>query len=203
MPEHFIHLNCANCGAKLEVYDDMERFACGYCGTELLVQRRGRTVALNAVTEVIKKIQIGTDKTAAELALVRLNQESAKLDDELQQLVADANFARARDKAKRDKAETDQGYQFIAAGLVGLVGVVTIIAAFVSGPFEKTFFAVLVLGLLLAGAGVLGFRWAYMKEPRLAKSDKLARIEKQVLEKQAELAQVNSRIAENRRIVDS
>jgi DNA-directed RNA polymerase subunit RPC12/RpoP len=75
MSDRFISLNCANCGAKLEVYDDMDRFACGYCGTEMLVQRRGGTVALKAVTEAIQKVQVGTDKTAAELALVRLNEE--------------------------------------------------------------------------------------------------------------------------------
>jgi len=79
MSEHFINLNCANCGAKLDVYDDAERFSCGYCGTEMIVQRRGGTVALKAVTEAIKKVQIGTDKTAAELALVRLEKESSEL----------------------------------------------------------------------------------------------------------------------------
>src|ERR1039457_3769668 len=67
MPEHFINLNCANCGGKLEVYDDMDRFACGYCGTQMLVQRRGGTVAIRAVTEAIERVQVGTDKTAAEL----------------------------------------------------------------------------------------------------------------------------------------
>jgi len=71
MPEHFINLSCANCGSKLNVYDDMERFACSYCGTELIVQRRGGTVSLRAVTEAIKRVQIGTDKTAAELAIAR------------------------------------------------------------------------------------------------------------------------------------
>ena len=91
MADHFINLNCANCGAKLEIYDDMERFACGYCGTELIAQRRGGTVALRAVTEAIKKVQIGTDKTAAELALLRLNQqELPKLHLELQRLTAEA-----------------------------------------------------------------------------------------------------------------
>src|SRR5450432_973824 len=75
MSEHFIDLNCTNCGGKLEVYDDMERFACGYCGSQMIVQRRGKTVALKAVTEAIHKVQIGTDKTAAELAIVRLNKE--------------------------------------------------------------------------------------------------------------------------------
>jgi DNA-directed RNA polymerase subunit RPC12/RpoP len=79
MSDHFINLTCANCGGKLEVYDDMERFACGYCGSEMLVQRRGGTVILKAVTEAIHKVQIGTDKTAAELAIVRLNQELEKL----------------------------------------------------------------------------------------------------------------------------
>jgi DNA-directed RNA polymerase subunit RPC12/RpoP len=79
MSEHFINLTCANCGGKLEVYDDMERFACGYCGSEMLVQRRGGTVALKAVTEAIHQVQIGTDKTAAELAIVRLNNEREKL----------------------------------------------------------------------------------------------------------------------------
>jgi ribosomal protein S27E len=75
MSEHFINLSCANCGAKLDVYDDMDRFSCGYCGTELIVQRRGGTVAIKAVTEAIKKVQIGTDKTAAELAIARYESE--------------------------------------------------------------------------------------------------------------------------------
>jgi DNA-directed RNA polymerase subunit RPC12/RpoP len=79
MSEHFINLNCANCGGKLEVYDDMDRFACSYCGTEMLVHRRGGTVALKAVSEAIKKVQKGTDKTAAELAIVRLEKERNEL----------------------------------------------------------------------------------------------------------------------------
>jgi predicted RNA-binding Zn-ribbon protein involved in translation (DUF1610 family) len=80
MPENFINLSCANCGGKLDVYDDMERFACGYCGTEMIVQRRGGTVSLKAVTDAIERVQVGTDKTAAELALVRLRQELAALE---------------------------------------------------------------------------------------------------------------------------
>jgi hypothetical protein len=55
----------------------MDRFACGYCGVELLVERRGGTVALRAVERAIERVQIGTDKTAAELALSRLKGELA------------------------------------------------------------------------------------------------------------------------------
>jgi DNA-directed RNA polymerase subunit RPC12/RpoP len=79
MPDRFINLSCANCGGKLEVYDDMDRFACGYCGTEMLVQRRGGTVALKAVAEAIEKVRKGVDKTAAELAIVRLEKERSEL----------------------------------------------------------------------------------------------------------------------------
>lgn len=70
-----ITLNCRNCGAKLDVYEDMDRFTCSYCGAGMLVERRGGTVMLKAVTDAIQKVQSGTDKTAAELALVRLKEE--------------------------------------------------------------------------------------------------------------------------------
>ena len=92
MPEGFVSLKCANCGAKLDVYPDMERFACGYCGTELIAQRRGGTVALRAVTEAIKQVQIGTDKTAAELALLRHEKE-------LDELVKRRNKAQSNESA--------------------------------------------------------------------------------------------------------
>jgi DNA-directed RNA polymerase subunit RPC12/RpoP len=94
MSDSFIKLNCANCGAKLDVYDDMDRFACAYCGTEMVVQRRGGTVALKAVTEAIRKVQIGTDKTAAELALVRLDKEVKQLRNAYANLEDTANARR-------------------------------------------------------------------------------------------------------------
>ena len=88
MPSEFISLKCQSCGAKLDVYPDMERFACGYCGTEMMVQRRGGTVGLKAITEAIRDVQVGTDKTAAELALVRLQNEISILRQEHGKAVA-------------------------------------------------------------------------------------------------------------------
>lgn len=79
MSEHFIQLTCASCGGKLDVYDDMERLACGYCGTGMIIRRRGGTVSLTAVTEAIRQVQVGTDKTAAELALARHENEIKEL----------------------------------------------------------------------------------------------------------------------------
>ncbi len=70
-----ITLKCASCGAALEISPDMDQFACGYCGSEQIVERRGGTISLKLVTDAITKVQAGTDKTAAELALKRLKEE--------------------------------------------------------------------------------------------------------------------------------
>jgi hypothetical protein len=93
--EPFVSLSCPNCGGKLEVYDEMDRFACGYCKSEILAVRRGGTVSLKAVTETIKKIQFGTDKTAAELALPRL-----EIEQEIAVLSARMQFAQKYSAAK-------------------------------------------------------------------------------------------------------
>lgn len=75
MPALIVSLSCQCCGGKLDVYKDMERFACAYCGTEMVVQRKGGTVAIQAVTQAIRNLQVGTDKTAAELAIARYTGE--------------------------------------------------------------------------------------------------------------------------------
>lgn len=80
MPPDFIVLKCKSCGANLEIYSDTDHFACAYCQTEMIVRRRGGIVSLNLVTEAIKKVQQGTDKTAAELALQRLGVELTQLE---------------------------------------------------------------------------------------------------------------------------
>jgi ribosomal protein S27E len=75
MSPEFLTLKCPTCGANLDVYPDMEQFTCGFCGTTVRVQRRGGTIALNAIEGAIRRVQAGTDKTAAELALPRLAKE--------------------------------------------------------------------------------------------------------------------------------
>ena len=70
-----LKLTCANCSAPLEVGDDLERFACAYCGTTQIVERSGGVVALRKVESAIHAVQRGTDRTAAELAIPRLQRE--------------------------------------------------------------------------------------------------------------------------------
>jgi hypothetical protein len=77
-----ISMRCASCGAGLQISPEMDHFACGYCGTSLSIVRQGGTVALKLVADSIAKVQVGTDRTAAELALVRLSKEIKALQRE-------------------------------------------------------------------------------------------------------------------------
>jgi hypothetical protein len=74
-----IAMKCPGCGASLQVASDMDDFACGYCGTALRAIRQGGTVSL--IAAAIAKVQGGTDRTAAELALVRLERELGAIQD--------------------------------------------------------------------------------------------------------------------------
>lgn len=73
-----LKLSCAGCGAPLDIGPDTDMFACSYCGTQQRVERTGGVVALKRVEGAIKAVQRGTDRTAAELALIRLEKEIAE-----------------------------------------------------------------------------------------------------------------------------
>ncbi len=172
MPDHFISLNCANCGAKLDVYDDMERFACGYCGTEMLVQRRGGTVALRAVTDAIKKVQIGTDKTAAELALVRLDKERQQL------------------RAEFDKAQTA-----LATGPPGVACAILVAALLllIGAGMASQGSGFLVFSIILsAGAAIWGYR---------RNAEHKREWTQKVAESWSKVVQIEREIEENRKTV--
>lgn len=108
MAAKFISLKCQSCGAPLDVYEDMTRFACGFCGSEMFVERRGGTVILKPVVEAIQKVQVGTDKTAAELALARL---TSRLDP-----------LRSEREVLRKPRTTAMGCLGVFAVVLGLIG---------------------------------------------------------------------------------
>lgn len=97
-----LKLSCASCSAPLEIGEGLERFACSYCGTEQIVERSGGVVWLRKVEAAIKAVQSGTDRTAAELALVRLHRELEEAKENKAELIraADAKLSRARDERK-------------------------------------------------------------------------------------------------------
>ena len=86
----FITLSCPNCGGKLEITPDMERFACKYCGMEHLVNRAGGSVSLAPVVEGLKRVETkfdrvltGSDRLAAEQTIQRLKAEIPELEKQV------------------------------------------------------------------------------------------------------------------------
>jgi predicted RNA-binding Zn-ribbon protein involved in translation (DUF1610 family) len=87
-----ITLSCPNCGGKLEVTADMERFACMYCGREHIVHRTATAVSLAPVVEELKRVgtkfdQVltGSDRLAAEQTIQRLKVEIPDLEGKVAQ----------------------------------------------------------------------------------------------------------------------
>jgi predicted RNA-binding Zn-ribbon protein involved in translation (DUF1610 family) len=78
----FITLSCPNCGGRLEITPDIERFACKFCGNEHIVRRTGSGVSLAPVVEGLKRVETkfdqvlsGSDRLAAEQTIQRLKEE--------------------------------------------------------------------------------------------------------------------------------
>lgn len=78
MPD-FITLSCPACGGKLEITNDVERFACSHCGREHLVRRGGGAISLAPILDTLQRVEASTGRTASELAIVRLKKEIAEL----------------------------------------------------------------------------------------------------------------------------
>jgi len=71
----FVTLTCPSCGGKLEITNDLERFACAHCGNEHMVRRSGGVVSLAPVVQELRSIKSGVDRTAMELAIRRIKEE--------------------------------------------------------------------------------------------------------------------------------
>ena len=100
-PQHsdFITLSCPNCGGKLNITADIERFACQYCGHEHIVRRSSGMVSLEPVVQVMKsidsninlvgvgvnKLGFSSEKQVAEQTITRLKGEIANINTEIGQ----------------------------------------------------------------------------------------------------------------------
>lgn len=83
----FITLSCPSCGGKLQITNDIERFACMNCGTEHIVKRSGGIVSLSPVIDVMQGVKSGVDRTAAELAIMRHEKHLIELQEKMDQLL--------------------------------------------------------------------------------------------------------------------
>ena len=81
----FIPLTCPSCGGKLEITEDIQQFACAHCGIEYLINRSTSVISLTPLVREIRKVQSGVDKTASELAIMRLKKEITFLENEFEE----------------------------------------------------------------------------------------------------------------------
>lgn len=79
----YITLTCPSCGGKLHITNDIERFACAHCGTEMLVRRGDGIISLLPVIDEVKGVRRAADHTAAELAIARIQKEIDFLNNQL------------------------------------------------------------------------------------------------------------------------
>lgn len=103
-----VTLSCANCVAPLTIKPETDVFACAYCGTQQKVERDGGVISLKRVEVAIKNVQRGTDRTASELALIRLDKE-----------IAEAELA--RDLAVAAQIEKDESPRSLRKNLSGVL----------------------------------------------------------------------------------
>jgi DNA-directed RNA polymerase subunit RPC12/RpoP len=183
-PLRIINMKCINCGAQLEISPDMTSFACGYCGAEQIVQHSGGTVALRAVTDAVVRVQAGTDKTAAELALLRLQADLRQLDD-------DVHLKRKTASIVREQWPT----QSIAVFLVGIV--LASIVAVLTNLALADWTAGVFFGVVLVGGGA-----AYVL--KLKAADQLdTEVNRTISDIETRRREIREQIEKNRQIVNS
>lgn len=144
MTTHFVTLFCPNCGGKFDVYDDMERFFCGGCGTAMTVERRGGTVRL-AADESAKKIY-DDGKTTGTPAAGRLQDERQKLNS-------------------RRQAILDEGEQ--RTKLAYIIGAAFLLIGFVNAAFGH-----LAYGFVFFVVGILTVKFARKSSTKMQSQTK-------------------------------
>ena len=76
----FVSMTCPACGGKLGITKDIKSFICQYCGNEFLVRRGDGIISLSPIADDIRKVRVGVDKTASELAIKRIPKELVELE---------------------------------------------------------------------------------------------------------------------------
>ncbi len=180
-------LSCANCSAPLEVAADLERFTCSYCGTAQIVERSGGVVSTRKLEAAISAVQRGTDRTAAELAMPRLNRELDELMEQRAQVLHRVQSRLEEARGSRRKA-----------AIIATVSVVILWAMFVS-PINPTSTLGNALQIVVFWIVAVGTPTLVYRKTKLPKFDLVQETEH--LDEQID--KVREHIKANRRILDT
>jgi len=171
MPD-FVTLSCPSCGGKLNITNDIERFACGHCGREHIVKRAGGIVSLSPVVEALKKVEVGVDKTASELAINRLQREIDELRSYKRAFIASSPKPKV-------------SFFFIWLIVFGLMAVVGSLATF----DNNATYQVIGIGIIMVVIGVIPFftHSSATHQWRETTGTQLSAIEKDIARRQEDL----------------
>lgn len=164
MPD-FLTLSCPVCTGQLKITEDLNRFACAYCGTEHLVRRTDSTISLQPMVEGLRNVQKGVDRTASELAIVRLEREIPVISQRLM-------------KAKEEREALRANYDLIVtrsfvAIMIAIAALVLLFYSALRGDGNLA-----VSALFFGGLAVAYFLETRKKQPmRLAQIEQLSQVE--------------------------
>jgi len=203
-----VALKCPNCAGSLNIRPDMLAFACGYCGANVVVKREGGTISLG-LEAAIAKVQRGTDKTAAELAIKRLVQEIGQLKErkEDEETGLANRWAEVwRIRRSRDEAMSPFRFSLISASLVfiaiGVFSHLFLPLSIQDRPVTVGFFVAVGVAVYLHRRTLTG---RALGDAR--RDAEMAREERSVVEAcnaiDSQIEEKQRRLAENRAIVDS
>ena len=155
----FVKLACPSCGGTLNVPDNVDRFACSYCGTEFVAQRDEGVLTISPIVDALKEVQAGVDKTASELAIKRFREDLRELTSTRQRVLSDyERCARAiADREAETRKTREKARKEALRGLIKLVVAILlfVVVANVVGRMHLRLFRA--IGLL---GGVVLLCWA-------------------------------------------
>lgn len=219
-----IKLSCVGCGSNLDISQDMNKLACGHCGTQQIVERSGGAIHLRGVAEALSKVQVGTDRTAAELAISRISKE---LEEGQYQRAENENYWMSIRNQKlydwnthiRSNESTIKSYTVLGAFLGALPSAIIafIIYSFLKGVSLDADIAVMpsaifiIVGCLVAAAFVrqlLLKNDKYNPEKLQAECNKdIAKLDREISRDLGEvdkrIAELNTRLRQNYQVANS
>ncbi len=137
---------------KLQITQDVNRFACSHCGQEHIVKRSGGIVSLSPVVDAINRVEAGVDRTAAELAIARIEREMVGLQ------INRSNLLQAHPR-KALPRKTKYSFVFAILFFVGLC--ITLFGFLLQGQGASIQPVILIIGALMALAGL----WFFFSAP--------------------------------------
>ena len=142
----FITLACPNCGGKLQITPDTERFACQFCGYEHIVRRSGGSVSLEPVVKLMKNIDSNLNMVGVGVNRLGLSSEKQVAEQTIERLKKEIDELNTRLGSYEDSIQII----LILGIIMGIIGIALIVGAILSGwkPW------VWIIALALVGFGI-------------------------------------------------